>query len=148
MTAAVFKIPAIVNGRYTIVNRRTGEHRTFRIETQPVGREGGTSFAPGQRILSLLTGPDNENDYQGFAFVDDNGIHVWMKKRSADPKHRSPFEIYAEMLWSLAIENVHSSWAEKGYALLEEGRCARCGRTLTEPESLRIGVGPICRGEM
>ncbi len=29
--------------------------------------------------------------------------------------------------------------------LSHSGRCACCGRQLTEPESLRTGIGPVCR---
>ncbi len=30
--------------------------------------------------------------------------------------------------------------------LFHEGVCSRCGRPLTNPDSLEIGIGPICRG--
>jgi hypothetical protein len=54
---------SIFNGRYTIQNRTTGEHRTFIIRTQPKD----SKFAPGCRVAALLTGPDNDSDanYQG-----------------------------------------------------------------------------------
>lgn len=29
--------------------------------------------------------------------------------------------------------------------VLHNGRCSRCGRKLTDPESLRTGIGPTCR---
>jgi hypothetical protein len=29
---------------------------------------------------------------------------------------------------------------------LEIGRCGRCGRTLTKPESIAAGIGPVCAG--
>jgi len=28
----------------------------------------------------------------------------------------------------------------------ETGRCACCGRLLTDPDSVRVGIGPICQG--
>jgi hypothetical protein len=129
--------PKVHNGFYTLNSRRTGEHRTFRIHTQPKDAE----FAPSQRILGLLTGPDNESDYSGFAFVDDQGIHVWRSKRGGD----ALFEQYAEMLWSLTLDAGHSQWAEN-YQIMLDGRCVRCNRRLTTPESIRSGVGPICEG--
>jgi hypothetical protein len=129
--------PKIHNGFYTLLSRHTGEHRTFRIHTQPNDSE----FAPGQRILGLLTGPDNDSDYTGFAFVDELGIHVWKSKRGGD----GLFEKYAEMIWSLELDGGHSKWA-KNYQVMLDGRCVRCNRHLTSPESVRSGIGPICEG--
>jgi hypothetical protein len=31
--------------------------------------------------------------------------------------------------------------------IYHEGRCLACGRALTDPDSVRIGLGPQCRGE-
>ena len=28
--------------------------------------------------------------------------------------------------------------------VLHHGRCGRCGRKLTTPESIRLGLGPVC----
>ena len=38
-----------------------------------------------------------------------------------------------------------SYWLGDGYTLLLEGRCVRCNRKLTHPESIRLGIGPECR---
>lgn len=130
----------IFNGRYTIKNRDTGEHRTMEIKTQAQDAK----FAAGQRILSLLTGPNNEADYTGFAFVNEGGIQVWKSKRApAGPK--TQWEWYAEILWSLALDGGFSRFADR-YEFLMEGRCVRCNRVLTEPESIKTGIGPICAG--
>src|SRR6185369_7175488 len=71
----------LFNGRYTIESKQTGEHRTFWVETQPADAE----FAPGKRIVSLLTGSQNDDPscYTPFAIVDDRGIHVWASKAYA-----------------------------------------------------------------
>ncbi len=128
----------LFNGRYTMKNRATGEHRTFMLKTQPED----AAFAAGKRILSLLTGPDNESDYTGFAFVDEDGIHVWKSKRSLDGS-KSAWQYYAELLWSFGVDAGFSSFAGE-YEFMMEGRCARCNRALTEPESIANGIGPIC----
>ncbi len=125
----------VFNGIYTIHSGQTGEHRTFRVSTQNDKAE----FAPGKRIVGLLTGPDNESDYTGFGFIDDNGIHVWRSKQG-----EGLWEQYAEMLWSLALDAAFSEWAAKDYRLMMEGRCIRCNRVLTEPTSITTGIGPIC----
>ena len=40
---------------------------------------------------------------------------------------------------------VNSNKPHPEFRLSHSGRCACCGRELTEPESLKIGLGPICR---
>lgn len=138
--------PAIFNGYLTLHNRKTGEHRTFRIRTQ----KKNARFAPGKRVISLLTGPDNTSHYQQFGFVDEHGIHVWDKLKGEKVWHRktcyrkSKYEWFAIMLWGVATDS-SSNWA-RDYELLIEGRCIICNRLLTEPTSIKSGVGPVCAG--
>lgn len=128
----------LFNGRYTVESTATTEHRTFSVWTQP--REA--KFSPGSRIVGLLTGSDNDNPdhYTAFAFIDDRGIYVWPSKRGAGKL----FEQYADMLWTLWLDGAWSPWAQKGFRIHLEGRCLRCNRPLTTPESIRRGIGPIC----
>lgn len=129
------EVSRIFNGKYTVQNRVTGEHRTFQIKTQ----KEDASFAPGKRILSLLTGSNNESDYTGFAFVTEEGINVWSSKRGGD------FDKYANLLWSLTQDGGLSVFATR-YSLMVEGRCIVCNRALTTPESILTGIGPVCDG--
>lgn len=119
------------NGKFTIRSTRTGEHRTFRIKTQATD----SKFAPGKRVLSLLTGPDNSNDYKGFAFVDENGIHIWRSKQTP------VFQAYVAMLL-----NLDKHIEDEKVELFAETRCRVCNRCLTTPESVQSGIGPICDG--
>lgn len=59
------------NGFYTITSP-TGEHRTFQVKTQ----SEDAPFAAGKRIVMMLTGEDNEEDYTGFGFVTAHGVQV------------------------------------------------------------------------
>lgn len=129
----------VFNGIYTIKSAETGDHRTFKISTQ--GEK--SAFAPGKRVVSLFTGTDNTSDdhYTGFAFIDDHGILVWAKK--LDDKI---WATYADMLWTLALDGAFSRWADKGFVIMGEGRCLRCNRTLSTPESIKNGIGPVCAG--
>ncbi len=135
----------LFNGKYTIESKQTGEHRTFWVRTQ----EADAEFAPGKRIVSLLTGSQNDDEscYTGFAFVDDGGIRVWASKARAGARDGSDSHRwlqFADLLWTLALDGAFSPWAAKGFTILMEGACARCNRTLTTPESIRRGIGPIC----
>lgn len=137
------KAPAtlkVFNGRYTAKNRVTGQHRTFEIKTQAADAK----FAPGERIVSLLTGPNNEADYTAFGFATDHGIAIWKSKRGQGGT-KSEWEWYGEVLWSLALDSAFSPFADR-YEFLLEGRCLRCNRVLTTPESVLSGIGPVCAG--
>ena len=135
--------PIVYNGSCTIVNERTGEHRTFNVRTKKLDAD----FAPGERVVSLLTGPDNTRDYTGFGFVKQDGIVVWRKKVSADPTKPSPFQVYAKMIWSLSRDGERSPFYLKGYRLKFERKCLKCNRKLTDPISIDMGIGPECRAK-
>ena len=36
--------------------------------------------------------------------------------------------------------------APTGYAVEHTGRCGKCAKMLRDPESIRLGLGPVCRG--
>lgn len=119
------------NGTVTALNPATGQHRTFRIRTQP----DDADFMPRKRIISLLTGPDNERDFTSFGFVGGDGsIHVWYKKRGTQ------FEKLARFL-----ERADWFAGNQGFTFTWSAKCRRCNRELTTPESLASGLGPICR---
>lgn len=119
--------PWLHNGYYTLTFP-CGTHKTLRIHTQ----RGGTHA--GKRLVSLLIGPTNTDDYQCFAELTPVGVWVWKpfkKTRTAD---------YAELLFMLAKGDVL-----EGHELLVSKRCLRCNRMLTDETSLHVGVGPECR---
>lgn len=128
----------LFNGRYTIESKQTGEHRTFWVRTQ----EKDATFAPGRRVVMLLTGSQNDDldSYTAFGFANQDGIFVFPAKLE---KGRI-WAQFADLLWTLALDGAFSPWADKGYRILMEGACCRCNRPLTTPESIRRGIGPIC----
>ena len=138
----------IKNGRFTIHSNRSGEHRTFQIKTvigdKKKPKDAFCNKMAGNRIVGLLTGPDNESSYTNFGFVNDDGIRCWRAHSDKRP--------LADILWRFAVEGVHD--AESGRIMLEgvdgymlcEGKCIHCNRTLTTPESIESGIGPVCAG--
>jgi hypothetical protein len=120
------------NGTITLENNATGGHRTFKVSTV-TNEESGLH---GKRIISLLHGPDNTADYHGFGFVNPDGsICVWRKYNS-----NSTYGKYARILTDL--ENYPT------ITVHFEGRCIRCNRKLTRPDSITSGIGPECAKKM
>lgn len=122
----------LFNGTYTVINLETGTHKTFKVKTQSLD----ATFAPGERILSIMNGKDNENDYLSLGFVKDNGIVVWKKHRGTQ------FETLANFVWNVMNTNKYD-----GRVSVEiSKKCRVCNRKLTTPESLESGIGPVCEG--
>jgi hypothetical protein len=118
------------NGEVTLANPETGGHRTFRIKRLADDSE----FAPGQRIVELLDGPNNLESYRGFGFVTDAGeVIVWRKKRG------TVFDKYARMLSN------PDPYKSRGITYQMAIRCRACNRKLTDPLSIQLGIGPVCR---
>lgn len=134
MSATMQVVPTIAthNGTVTVYNPATQGHRTFRVKSQP----DDAAFAPGERVLGLLTGSDNERDYTQFAFVKEDGrVIVWKKFRGG------VYDRFADMLRrpeAYESRGVEYTW--------DQVRCRKCNRKLTTPESLADGIGPDCSG--
>lgn len=122
--------PFIHDGVVTVTSSRTGEHRTFKVETV---RSGDLA---GKRILSI---GNHEKGFFGFAFVDsfNLSIKVWWRKDT---------EFYRKS--AKMFENLRSHVASGEISIQASGKCRRCGRPLTNPESIRTGLGPYCREQV
>ncbi len=129
----------IFNGTFTIENPHTGKHRTLRIKTQSEKKD----FAPGKRVISLLTGPDNTKDYTPFGFVFDDGVTVWRRYRSTDGS-QTDWERLGTILWSLWTLRSRSPYAKYGLKLIDSCTCCVCNRPLTDVLSALTGLGPCC----
>ena len=113
------------NGIFTLINPKTNGSRTMRIKTVKNGALAG------KRIISLLIGPNNEEDYLGIGFVGNDGIYVWNKHKG------TKYEQIVNCL--LKIEQM-------GLICKASTKCRVCNKTLTTKESLELGIGPICAG--
>ena len=147
---ATLPLKNFYNGTITISNVQTGNHRTFRIRTQPKD----ANFAPGVRVIGLLVGSDNEHNYKNFGFVvpDNKGrdhIKLWRKYRTDGQE----WTRFADILHCL-VQGKESELSVSGkegyqavYIVQFEEKCIKCNRTLTDPKSIRLQIGPICRGK-
>lgn len=123
---------------YTVVFQRFQEHSTddritVRFYTPHTGRFAGTT------LVKYLFGPNNIDDYTAFGNVIDGGVRIWVKYRSNE-------RLKAAVQFLLNCDQHLLEHAGKTYAL-ESGNCYVCGRTLTDPTSIRLGIGPVCRGD-
>lgn len=95
----------------------------------------------------LLRGPDNEKDYSFLGTVRVDGGELFAGKDNKIRELTHAFRILRRVL--IAIWQGNESKIEaNGWKINHAGKCGRCGRTLTTPESLESGIGPECRGKV
>lgn len=126
------------NGKIT-VKSPTGEHRVFKVQTQPKK----SKFAPGKRVLSVKEGLK----WISFAFVYSKEgeytgrIEIWSRYSTPTTtpwKDKTAYERYIALL----LNEEH--YIKKGCEYKKEGTCRVCNRKLTDPDSIDSGIGPVC----
>lgn len=110
-------------------------HYTYKVR---LSKDGRVFF------VSYMTGNDNENHYSYMGILRtehrDGGVYPTAGSKVGG----KALEIVSRVLRRVfagegaMIENA-------GWKVRHSGKCGRCGRTLTTPESLECGIGPECR---
>lgn len=115
---------------FTVSNGKDS-HYTYRIshtnDTQPL-------------FVGLLTGPDNESSYTYLGVYEPVTHSVRLTKSSKFTDDTIPVKV---IRWAIK-QVVEGKQLPSGYAIQHEGKCCRCGRTLTTDESINNGIGPEC----
>jgi Family of unknown function (DUF6011) len=123
------------NATITLESIKTGVHYTYKVrESKAV--ENSTK-AP-VHFVSLLTGPDNENDFKYLGLIVPNRYLLTITKASKLSTGSAPVLAF-NYFWSRPDGAIPSQ-----LAVYHSGRCGRCNRTLTTPESITRGIGPDC----
>jgi hypothetical protein len=117
----------------TLQSERTGARFTYRLRK-------GRNARPGQEppiFVDVLTGADNESAYSWFGMIaGDRFAHA----RKSD----LPCDAPSAKAFSWAWERVCAGQLPDQLSIWHEGRCGRCNRKLTVPESIESGIGPEC----
>ena len=115
------------HGSFTLVSKKTGTRFTYRVR----GGDDKPLF------VSLLNGPDNTEDFMYIGFIPEDKL-LWSKK-SVVSKDSASFKALA---WTLG--KLQNGVMPENLEFWHDGSCARCGRALTVPESIEMGLGPVC----
>lgn len=117
----------------TIVNRQTGGRFTFKITRAEAKRDND----PPTWFVAALAGTDH---YQYLGFIRAGCYKPNLLKVAADaPTQQAATWLLPRMLARHPLP--------EGVDVLHSGRCGRCGRTLTTPDSIERGLGPECAGK-
>jgi len=116
---------------FTIKNESTGNRFTFRVvrlkdETKNV------------YFVNVLRGPDNTKDYMYIGAVI-NGKFKHTTKSQVTEKAQS-FQVFDWM-----VKKINNGGLPDKVKVYHHGRCGKCSKLLTVPESVLSGFGPECR---
>ena len=142
------------NARFTLRSAKTGMRYTYRVAVNKKDLADPGKKADPAYFVSLLRGSDNEHDYKYIGCM--HGTRFFITTASRLPR-TSPSVV--ALVWFLdamaqqkdvladklsALDGGTSSGVVAKLEFWHEGRCARCGRVLTVPESVASGWGPEC----
>lgn len=143
-TGAVSRFLLAGDARFTLVSKATGTRYTYRVRrAEPNGRGEPPYF------VSVLTGADNESSYSYAGLLlapPPNESGQLLFKATAKSKVAEDAPSVRGFKWFLRAL-FQGTGPEGFFAKAEfwhEGRCCRCGRALTVPESIASGIGPEC----
>lgn len=122
------------NATITLVSVRTGKRYTFRIRRPD-------DFDPNRPIwfVSVLKGSDNEADF-GYIGQITTQRHIYMRGNKCWKDWYAASDAFKwAWRWFVSHSGIHPD-----LEVWHEGRCGRCNRKLTVPESVASGFGPEC----
>lgn len=120
---------------FTVSNSK-GEHYTYKISKARKPNPSGNHVY----FVGLLTGPDNESSYTYMGIYSLRLNSVVLTYASKYKEDTTPLKV---VRW--AIKQVtDGKQLPDGYSIQHAGTCCCCGRTLTTPESVESGIGPVC----
>jgi hypothetical protein len=116
----------------TLVSKRTGDRFTYRVSVSKP-KEGKQPV----HFVSVLTGPDNREDYEFLGTIFPDGGYRRSMKSQIGPDAPSA------KAWEWTWAHLDGPEADR-VEVWHEGTCSRCNRPLTDPASIERGLGPVC----
>ena len=91
-------------------------------------------------FVKVLTGPDNTNSYTYIGCL-------WQGVYKHGRKSRISADAQSVRAFSWFMRDIKRA-VDHGIEVWHEGKCGKCGRKLTVPESIEQGFGPVCMAAM
>lgn len=139
LNADVEKFALAGNATITIVSVATGKRYTFKVS-----KPQDFDVARPIWFVSTLKGSDNMTD---FGYIGEiifrGGIYAYRQGRKCWRVWYAASEAF-NWFWHQTTFRVEPD-VNPSIEVWHEGRCGRCGRKLTVPESIESGYGPECR---
>jgi Family of unknown function (DUF6011) len=119
------------NAHFTLRSLKTGARYTYKVRRADV--------QPGESPLYFVALRDG-SDYIYIGVIRVNGTPAFAVTR----KSRMAADSLPVRGFRFAFDHLVRAMMPPNLEIWHEGRCGRCGRTLTVPESIESGFGPEC----
>lgn len=123
--------------KFTVVSLKTNARFTYKIQKRKGQHHNGRPLM----YVHVLRGADNNRDYGYLGYIRPNGRPEILPGKKGQPEATS----YRAIKWLLS--NLNQKHLPDNVEFYHSGECGRCGRTLTVPESIQTGLGPVCAGK-
>jgi hypothetical protein len=143
------------NSTFTLRNSQTGRRYTLKVVLPK--KDGKVQYgAP--NFVKLMDGPDNETSYKYMGIIRhtkaNGSVPAKDEYSHGGAKAKIPEDARAHTTFAWLWRTINGT-NQAGKTLADfptfefwhEGRCGRCGRKLTVPESIANGMGPECAGK-
>jgi len=120
------------NAKFTVVSKTTFTRFTYHVKRRSTytRREMREDKCEDMFTVHVLTGADSTYTHLGFIVPEGAFKHTYRMRPDA------PSMIAFAWVWKHLESDQFEFW--------HAGSCGRCGRELTDPESIQRGIGPIC----
>lgn len=118
---------------FTIKSTTTGKHITFKVAR-------GYDKASNLFFVRVFTG----SGFRYVGFVNEREPNKLVKGNHGMEEHTDSFRVADWVFRHLGGKEKNL----KGAEFWHHGICGCCGRPLTDPESIKLGIGPVCRGNL
>lgn len=115
-------------------------HYTFKIQAS----EPSEKFPKPAHFVKLLTGSDNTSDYSYMGKLVPETGEVNLTAKSCVGEGAWSLRIVRRVLAQMFEGEGLAAIQAAGWDIDHMGKCGRCGRPLTVPESIECGIGPDC----
>lgn len=119
----------------------TLQGKTTRFTYRVTKSEDGKIF-----FVKLMTGSDNETSYRYVGLIRNTEAAEYEHGRKAKISEAAPGVKAFKWFWHALVTKDEAKLAQLTF--WHEGRCGRCHRRLTVPESIERGLGPDCAAIM
>jgi hypothetical protein len=122
---------------FTLHSTHSGDSYTYKVEEANKRNPDDPKEIP-PFFVSVLTGPDNTNDYDYIGVIFDRRNFQWTKKSSIS-RDAASVKFFERSFQAIIAQRIPDF-----LEFIPSSRCARCGITLTVRDSVLASFGPKC----